>query len=153
MVYGAQERPKTTTWTRHILTVFHCVARNLLTASFWWKYNYYNLPLLSLVSTAVHLRYRGAKDIDTFCLVFLHNIFSSTKFSRQAGKFRTKSKPLDDGDDPGVGEDEGEEGEEIHQTEEGDVVETVHNSRLQQPCKLPTHQGPTVRDPHLYNRG
>ena len=46
------------------------------------------------------------------------------------GKFRTKSKPLDDGDDPGVGEDEGEEGEEIHQTEEGDVVETVHNSRL-----------------------
>ena len=68
-------------------------------------------------------------------------------------KLRMKSKPLDDGDDPGVGEDEGEEGEEIHQAEEGDVVETVHNSRLQQPCKLPTHQGPTVRDPHLYNRG
>ena len=36
--YGAQEREKTTTWIRHIFTVFHWVVRNLLSASFWWKW-------------------------------------------------------------------------------------------------------------------
>ena len=65
MVYGAQERPKTTTWTRHILTVFHWVARNLLTASFWWKYNYYNLT--AFVSTAAEWSTSMSRTVPRIC--------------------------------------------------------------------------------------
>ena len=45
-------------------------------------------------------------------------------------KIFKRKKPFDDGNDPAVGEDEGEKGEEVDQAEEGQVVESVHNSRL-----------------------
>ena len=55
-------------------------------------------------------------------------------------KIFKRKKPFDDGNDPAVGEDEGEKGEEVDQAEEGQVVESVHNSRLQQTNKLSAHK-------------
>ena len=49
-----------------------------------------------------------------------------------------KVKPSDDGDDTTVGEEEGDQGEEVDQTEEGEMVDGVHHSGLHQTSKLST---------------